>query len=99
MVRHLVTSGIFLGAAVALAVSCAWRYDKLKSSRNYVIAGLVAWFVVWVLSAGSIVRESPCPGNPVELCSYNDSVPFRLVVVGAFLIAAAIKSWILYSER
>ena len=85
--------------AAGLVVFCAARYDKLRSARNYAIGGVVVWCAVLVLSAGAIVREAPCPGNPREICSYNDSVPFMALLVGAFVIAASIKSWILYSER
>jgi hypothetical protein len=77
----------------------AWKYHRISNARNYIIAVPVLTGIVGVLSAVSITNVGPCPDNPTESCSYNDSVPFMAGVVGVFLLVSLVKTMMLYGDR
>lgn len=77
----------------------ATRYGDRSDARSYVIAAPLLLTLVAVVSAGASNTTLRCPDDPLEYCTYNDSEPIVLLVWIGYVVLAAIKSWIMYSER
>lgn len=101
MLRHLVTSAVFIVPSLLLVVVVCWRWQvgKQFTIRNFVLGAVGVMIGVAVLSETAIVRERRCRRDPSEFCEYNDNVPAISVLVFLFFIIAIGRSMMLYGER
>jgi len=99
--QHVIVSGVVMAVGLAAVAFTRFRYDTgHKTFRRF------AWWFVGLLVLIALlsafvadVTNIRCPGDPANVCRFNDTVPAMATIAFVYLLAGLWRSRTMYTWR